>query len=108
MKYTVVTDFFDVRDWRYAYKKGDTYPRKGLEVSAERIKQLMTPTESRGALIAEIPEADVAKNTTTKTEKAIETPKKADDLAKADDQPVEKKETAKKPTTKKTTSTKNK
>ena len=40
MKYTVIKYFTDLQDNNYAYKAGDTYPRKGLSPSGERIEEL--------------------------------------------------------------------
>ena len=52
MKYTVVSDFRDLHDCGYQYHAGDIYPHDG-EADEARAKHLMTPTEQRGALIAE-------------------------------------------------------
>lgn len=51
--FVVLTDFRDLRDGGHQYKKGDTYPRKGVALNADRAKVLMTPTAMRGALIVE-------------------------------------------------------
>lgn len=40
MKYKVLSYFEDLQDNRYAYNEGDTYPRKGLNVTDERIAEL--------------------------------------------------------------------
>ena len=52
MKYKALVDFVDLRDGGYEYKAGDTYPHAG-EPDEARVKQLMTPTTMRGALIEE-------------------------------------------------------
>lgn len=52
MTYKALVDFKDLRDGGYEYKAGDTYPRTG-EPDADRVRQLMTPTAMRGALIVE-------------------------------------------------------
>lgn len=66
--FVVLTDFRDLRDGGYQYKKGDTYPRKGVALDADRAEHLMTPTTMRGALIEE--KKEVAKPTKKKAEKA--------------------------------------
>jgi len=38
--YKVIKLFADLQDNNYIYKEGDVYPRKGLEVSEERIAEL--------------------------------------------------------------------
>lgn len=40
MKYKVLYPFADLHDKKYKYKTGDTFPRQGLEVSEDRIKEL--------------------------------------------------------------------
>lgn len=52
MTYKALVDFKDLRDGGYEYKAGDTYPRTG-EPDVDRVRQLMTPTAMRGALIVE-------------------------------------------------------
>lgn len=44
--YKVIAYFEDLQDKRYAYNVGDEYPRKGLEVTDKRIKELAT-TQNR-------------------------------------------------------------
>ena len=38
--YKVIKLFADLQDNNYIYKEGDVYPRKGLEVTEERIAEL--------------------------------------------------------------------
>lgn len=38
--YRVVRDFYDLQDNGHAYLSGDIFPRKGLEVSRERLDYL--------------------------------------------------------------------
>lgn len=40
--YKVIAYFEDLQDNRHAYNVGDEYPRKGLETTDERIKELAT------------------------------------------------------------------
>lgn len=55
MMHKVVKYFEDLTDNRYPYKEGDIFPRKGLNVSDERIDELSSTNNKRGeVLIAEI------------------------------------------------------
>ena len=45
--YTVIAYFEDLQDGRHAYNVGDEYPRKGLEATDERIKELATAQNRR-------------------------------------------------------------
>lgn len=47
MNYKVIVAFEDIQDNRYPYSVGDTYPRKGLIVTAERCKELATRENRR-------------------------------------------------------------
>jgi hypothetical protein len=42
MCYKVIAYFEDLQDNSFAYDVGDKYPRKGLEVTTSRIKELTT------------------------------------------------------------------
>ena len=46
--YTVLVDFADLEDNGHVYKAGDTFPRKGVEPSENRIKELSTVSNKRG------------------------------------------------------------
>lgn len=46
--YKVIVYFEDLQDKNYPYKVGDTYPRKGLKPSHERIVELATDKNIRG------------------------------------------------------------
>ena len=46
--YKVIVYFEDLQDKNHPYKVGDTYPRKGLKPSAERINELATNKNIRG------------------------------------------------------------
>lgn len=55
MNYRVVKTFSDLQDNNYTYNAGDEFPRKGVEVSDERIKELSGPNNKLGTpLIKEI------------------------------------------------------
>ena len=51
----VVKYFTDLQDGHYAYNVGDTYPRKGLNPSEERIVELSGSNNKQGVpLIKEV------------------------------------------------------
>lgn len=47
MKYVVLKYFTDLQDKKHAYHEGDPFPREGLEVSEDRIKELSTKANRR-------------------------------------------------------------
>lgn len=52
--FRVVRFFTDLKDGGHAYHVGDVYPRDGVAVTPERIKELSTTSNVRGVpLIAE-------------------------------------------------------
>ena len=55
--YKVIKYFTDLQDNNYAYYVGDTFPRNGVEVGAERIAELASGKNRLGVpLIEEIAE----------------------------------------------------
>lgn len=55
--YKVIKFFTDLQDNNNAYRVGDTFPRQGVEVSPERLKELSTTANKRGIpVIEEIPD----------------------------------------------------
>ena len=55
--YKVIESFTDLRDNNYVYYVGDTFPRNGVEVGAERIAELSSDKNLQGVpLIEEIVE----------------------------------------------------
>ena len=70
--YKVVSYFTDLQDANHPYNIGDTYPRNGLTVTAERIAELAGKSNLRGMpLIEEVQEkADKVKAEKTETAKA--------------------------------------
>ena len=51
-KYIVIYERFkDLEDNNYIYKKGDIYPREGLEPTKERIKELSTKKNKIGEIL---------------------------------------------------------
>ena len=58
--FKVIKYFTDLQDNRHAYHEGDTFPREGIEVSPERIKELSGDKNKRGIpLIEEIVEEPI-------------------------------------------------
>lgn len=49
MKYEVLEYFEDLLDNRHKYFPGDAYPRRGLKPTAERLEELSTDRNRRGA-----------------------------------------------------------
>lgn len=70
--YKVVSYFTDLQDANHPYNIGDTYPRNGLTVTAERIAELAGKSNLRGMpLIEEVREkADKVKAEPAETAKA--------------------------------------
>lgn len=46
--YKVIKAFGDIKDDYYMYKVGETYPRKGAEVTEERCKELASSSNLMG------------------------------------------------------------
>lgn len=81
MKYKVIRYFTDAQDNEYAYREGDTYPREGLNVSEQRIKDLLSGNNfQRVALIAPDLQAKVAKKEVEEPKKEVEEPKKEEEV----------------------------
>ena len=51
--YKVLRYFTDLQDNNYPYKAGEAFPRKGLDVTAERLKELSTAKNRRGVPVIE-------------------------------------------------------
>lgn len=76
MKYKVLYPFADLHDKKYKYNAGDIFPRTGLEVSEDRIKELAgSNNKLKKPLIEEIIE---------------ETPKEVSEANEASEKPKKK------------------
>lgn len=54
-KYRVISYFEDLQDGSHPYNVGENFPRKGVSVTADRIKELSGTQNKRGvALIEEV------------------------------------------------------
>ena len=51
--YKVIKSFTDLQDNNYAYYVGDTFPRNGVEVGAERIAELASDKNRLGVPLIE-------------------------------------------------------
>ena len=57
LMYKVIKYFTDLQDNNYAYYVGDTFPRNGVEVGAERVAELSSDKNLQGVpLIEEVAE----------------------------------------------------
>lgn len=66
--YEVIRHFTDLTDGRHPYNVGDAFPRKGLKVSDERIRELLTSENRRGfPLIREVAPVQQASEEPKKT-----------------------------------------
>lgn len=54
--YKVIKFFTDLKDHDHVYRVGDIFPRKGLTVSEERLKELSTDQNKRGIPLIEVVE----------------------------------------------------
>ena len=55
--YRVIKSFTDLQDNNYAYSVGDTFPRNGVDVGAERVAELSSDKNLQGVpLIEEVVE----------------------------------------------------
>ena len=52
--YKVLAHFTDLQDDRYEYNPGDEFPRKGLNVSAERLDELSSDKNRRHTPVIEL------------------------------------------------------
>ena len=51
--YKVISFFEDLKDMNHPYNVGDVFPRVGLKVSEERLKELSTKANRRGMPLIE-------------------------------------------------------
>ena len=61
--YEVIEYFTDLQDHNYPYHVGDTFPRGGLKVSEERLKELSSKNNKRGMQLIKLVENAVAAET---------------------------------------------
>lgn len=74
--YKVVLSFTDLQDDNHVYLVGDSFPRKGVEISDKRIAELSSNKNKRGIALIEkvekpdkaVEEADISAETEEKAE----------------------------------------
>lgn len=69
--YKVIKMFADLQDNNYIYNPGDTFPRKGKEVNAERLAELAGDKNKQGQPLIEL-----VKDAPEKPKKAAKTAEK--------------------------------
>lgn len=84
--YKAIRYFTDLKDGSYPYHPGDEFPREGLQVSEERIQDLLTGNNRRGIPVIEQVEEP------KKVKKPIEKEVVAEVATEAADEPVQKAE----------------
>lgn len=70
--YRVIVYFTDRQDNDYPYHVGDTFPREGMEVSEERIKELSTTANRRKMILIKKIEKEIKAETEQKGKKSKE------------------------------------
>lgn len=87
--YRVTKYFTDLQDNGFAYNEGDTFPRDGVTVTADRIKELSTSANRRGiALIEEVrgaEETPAAEETDDKAAPVEDEPRKRERKRKTEE-----------------------
>lgn len=79
--YKVLINFADLQDNNYRYHAGETFPRKGVNVTPERIDELLTDKNRRHKPVIEEVKEPTKKEPTPEPkvvaeEKTVETPKR--------------------------------
>ena len=74
--YKALINFVDLQDNNHRYHAGDEFPRNGMEVSPERIDELLTDKNRRHKPVIEKVEVVVPEPTAKADEKPAEKPKK--------------------------------
>lgn len=67
--YKVIKHFTDLQDHNHPYNPGDTFPRAGLKVDAERFAELASENNKQGVLLIQIVEETPKKAATAKAKK---------------------------------------
>lgn len=67
--YKVINFFTDLQDFNHPYKVGDVFPRQGMNVSEERLKELAGSRNKQGKPLIEKIEEEVAVEPIEKVER---------------------------------------
>lgn len=62
MGYKVIHAFSDMQDFHHIYSVGDVFPRTGLEVSEERIQELLGKSNKQGQSLIAKTDGDFSKH----------------------------------------------
>lgn len=95
--YKVIKFFTDLQDNKHPYNVGDTFPREGVEVTEDRIRELATTENRRNEpLIEEIvedaaEETETAEETAEEVETAEETTEEVETAEVVEEKPKKKK-----------------
>lgn len=76
MRYRVIEYFTDLQDGGHAYSVGDNFPREGVQVSDDRLKELSGADNKRGKPLIEAVEVQKTKAEPAEAEEPAEQPKK--------------------------------
>jgi hypothetical protein len=67
--YKVINFFTDLQDFNHPYKVGDVFPRQGMNVSEERLKELAGSRNKQGKPLIEKIEEEIAVDPIEKVER---------------------------------------
>jgi hypothetical protein len=67
--YKVINFFTDLQDFNHPYKVGDVFPRQGMNVSEERLKELAGSRNKQGKPLIEKIEEEIAVEPIEKVER---------------------------------------
>lgn len=67
--YKVINFFTDLQDFNHPYKVGDVFPRQGMNVSEERLKELAGSRNKQGKPLIEKIAEEIVVETTEKVER---------------------------------------
>lgn len=71
--YRAIEYFTDLQDDNYAYNIGDVYPREGVVVSEDRLKELSSADNKRGRALIELVQSTAQKTAEEEpAEKSVE------------------------------------
>lgn len=92
--YRVLTDFSDLQDKEHVYRAGDEFPRLGLSVTEERIKELTGFSNRRKRPLIELIKSEDAEKSAKVAEKLEEKPDehRSESANKAEYKPIPKEE----------------
>lgn len=92
--YRVLTDFSDLQDKEHVYRAGDEFPRLGLSVTEERIKELTGFSNRRNRPLIELVKSEDSEKSEKVAEKLEEKldENRSESINKAEFKPIPKEE----------------